>query len=117
MNYSDFAQEWIHAWNSHDLDEIMAHYDKDIDFRSPFIAKMGIDPEGKIRGKDALSAYFRIALEKYPDLHFEHYLTLEGPGSVVLYYKSVLNASAAEYMELNEQGLVTKVRAHYHFPA
>jgi len=29
-----FAQDWQDGWNSHDLDRIMAHYHKDVVFRS-----------------------------------------------------------------------------------
>lgn len=25
MNYQKFAEEWIRAWNSHDLDNIVSH--------------------------------------------------------------------------------------------
>ncbi|ATL46187.1 hypothetical protein COR50_02830 [Chitinophaga caeni] len=110
---SQFAHEWIHAWNGHDLEEIMSHYAEEIDFVSPVIQQMGIDPEGRIRSKPALNAYFEKALAKYPDLKFEFYHELRGPGSTVLYYKSINNTLSAEYMEFNASGLVTKVRAHY----
>jgi ketosteroid isomerase-like protein len=26
----DFAQDWIEAWNYHDLDRILSHYDEDV---------------------------------------------------------------------------------------
>ena len=32
-----FAEEWITAWNTHDLDRILSHYAEDIVFRSPVI--------------------------------------------------------------------------------
>jgi hypothetical protein len=38
---------------------------------------------------------------------------LIGVNSVVLYYTSINNKLSAEMMVLNEQGLVTAVRAHY----
>ena len=30
-----FAQEWVDAWNSHDLERIMSHYDDDVALTSP----------------------------------------------------------------------------------
>ncbi|WP_318345536.1 nuclear transport factor 2 family protein [Flagellimonas baculiformis] len=110
---ADFTQKWLKAWNGHNLDEIMEHYSEDIDFVSPIIQKMGIDPGGRISDKGKLRAYFSEALQKYPDLHFEFYHELTGVGSVVLYYRSVNGSLSAEYMELDGNGKVCKVRAHY----
>ncbi|NSL88902.1 nuclear transport factor 2 family protein [Chitinophaga solisilvae] len=106
------AEAWLHAWNSHNLEDIMSHYDEDIVFYSPFIVKINNDPSGCIRGKAALRAYFQRALTAYPDLHFDLYHILEGVNSVVLYYKSVQDKLSTEMMIVKE-GLVVEVRAHY----
>ncbi|MCL6218959.1 nuclear transport factor 2 family protein [Zunongwangia pacifica] len=110
---TDFAQEWLMAWNSHDLNKIMEHYSEKIDFVSPIIQQMGINAEGKISNKSDLKDYFSKALQKYPDLHFELYHELKGSHSIVLFYRSVNNSFSAEYMELNNEGKVSKVRVHY----
>lgn len=107
------AQEWLNAWNRHDMEAIMAHYAEDIVFYSPIIQKINNDPQGCIRGKAALQAYFSKALVAYPELHFELYHILEGINSVVLYYKSVGNRLSTEMMVLDEAGKVKEVRAHY----
>ena len=31
-----FAADWLAAWNAHDLDAIIEHYDEDVVFSSPF---------------------------------------------------------------------------------
>jgi ketosteroid isomerase-like protein len=110
---NNFAQAWVDAWNSHDLEAIMEHYADDVVFYSPFIQKLNNDPTGRIQGKEGLRAYFAKGLEAYPDLHFELYHVLEGIQSAVLYYKSVNNRLSAEMMVLNEAGKVVEVRAHY----
>lgn len=112
---TNFTEEWLDAWNSHDLDKIMEHYSENIDFVSPIIQQMGINAEGKISNKKDLREYFLKALQKYPDLHFEFYHELKGANSTVLFYRSVNNSFSAEYMELNNEGKVSKVRAHYKF--
>ena len=33
-----FADEWIEAWNSHDLDRILSHYSDDAELLSPVAA-------------------------------------------------------------------------------
>jgi hypothetical protein len=113
VNAKVFAQEWIEAWNSHDINAILSHYADDIQFTSPFIVKLLNDPSGTLRGKDKLRSYFEKGLPAYPDLKFELVEVLTGMDSVTLYYKSVKGLMAAEVMFLNEKGKVTRVEAHY----
>jgi hypothetical protein len=108
-----FADEWISAWNSHDIDAIMSHYADEIEFYSPVIIRLNINPEGKISNKADLKTYFLKGLSAYPDLHFNLHYVLSGLGSVVLYYESINETMSAEFMQLNDEGKVTEVRAHY----
>lgn len=82
--------------------QIMQHYVDQMDFTSPVIQQVGYSNEGKIYDKAALKAYFRLALQKYPDLHFELLQVLPGVGSVVLYYKSIQGKYSAGYMEWDQ---------------
>ena len=68
--HKHFSQEWIDAWNSHDLEKILSHYADDIVLTSPVAAKLCQDPSGIVKGKTALTAYFKKGLEVYPDLRF-----------------------------------------------
>jgi hypothetical protein len=76
----------VQAWNSHDLDEIVSHYAADVVLVSPVAMKILNDPSGMVRGKGALRAYFRRALEAFPNLEFELIDVTRGLSSVVLYY-------------------------------
>src|SRR5207302_5682697 len=66
-----FAEKWYAAWNSHDLDAILDHYADEVEMASPLVSRLTGRDDGRIVGKDALSAYFAAGLERYPDLHFE----------------------------------------------
>ncbi|MBJ6110326.1 nuclear transport factor 2 family protein [Hymenobacter sp. BT523] len=112
-----FAHDWVDSWNAHDLDRIMAHYADELDFRSPLIQQLGADASGTLHTKAALRAYFATGLARYPDLRFDLQQVLPGVQSVVLCYRSINDWPAAEYMELNAQGRVQRVRAHYAAPA
>lgn len=112
-SYADFAHEWVQAWNSLNIEDIMSHYSEDLEFSSPIIKQMGVNEQGTITDKEELKNYFSKALQKYPDLKFELHYVLSGVNSLVLYYKSINNMFAAEYMELNNEGKVTRVKAHY----
>src|SRR5262245_4255124 len=67
----ELADHWVKAWNSHDLDRIMAHYDDDVVLVSPVAVKVTGDPSGRVSGKAALRSYFERALGLYPNLRFD----------------------------------------------
>jgi hypothetical protein len=107
------ANHWVAAWNAHDLDLIMTHYEEGIELTSPVAAQLLRTPDGKVIGKASLKAYFQRALEAYPDLHFHLEDVLWGVSSVVLYYKNQNGRRTAELMELSASGKVTRVVANY----
>lgn len=75
-----FAEEWIQAWNSHDLEQILFHYVEDFEMTTPFIAKSMNEPSGTIRGKRNVGAYWAKALAQVPDFQFELLEVLLGGG-------------------------------------
>jgi ketosteroid isomerase-like protein len=80
------AEHWIVAWNAHDLDSIMAHYEDVIELTSPVAAQLLGTSDGKVVGKANVRAYFQRGLKAYPELHFRLEDVLWGVNSVVLYY-------------------------------
>ena len=108
-----FANEWIAAWNSHDLDAILSHYDENVVLTSPVAARLLNDPSGTVRGKAALRAYFRRGLEAYADLRFELLDVMSGLSSVVLCYKNQKGTKTAEFMEFGDRRKVVRVVANY----
>ena len=107
------ADHWVAAWNAHDLDLIMSHYDVAVELTSPVAAQLLGIPDGKITGKARLRAYFQRGLEAYPDLQFRLADVLCGVNSVVLYYTNQNGTRTAEFMELSPAGKVAKVVANY----
>ena len=79
-----FANEWIAAWNSHDLDRILTHYEDDFEMSSPIIPVLVGEPSGKLRGKAAIAAYWAKALQTIPNLRFELVAALAGVDSVTV---------------------------------
>jgi len=113
MDSKKFADDWIKAWNSHNLENILRHYSDDIEITTPMIRMaLGID-HGSLKGKKEVAAYWQRALEKFPDLHFELYEVTTCVNSVALYYKSVMDKNAIEVMFFDENGKVNRMFAHY----
>jgi predicted ester cyclase len=109
----NLANHWIAAWNAHDLDLIMSHYDDAIELTSPVAAQLLGTPGGKVVGKVKLRAYFQRGLEAYPELDFHLEDVLLGVNSVVLYYTNQNGTHTGEFMELSATGKVARVVAHY----
>lgn len=107
-----FAESWIAAWNSHDLERILSHYAEDFEMGSPRIAIVAGEPSGKLKGKAAIGPYWRKALELSPHLHFEHISTFVSADSIIIHYKGVRGLSA-EVLFFNDEGKVVKAAAHY----
>jgi len=107
------AEHWIAAWNAHDLDLIMTHYEDTVELTSPVAAQLLGTPDGKVLGKANLKAYFRRGLEAYPQLQFSLNDVLLGLSSVVFLYTNQRGTRTAEFMELSAVGKVVRVVANY----
>lgn len=108
-----FAQHWVLAWNSHDLDAIMAHYGPAVVLTSPVAAKLLNSASGVIEGKESLRGYFRKGLEAYPNLSFELLDVMWGLSSMILYYVNQKGTKTGEFMEFNDNRQVIRVVANY----
>jgi hypothetical protein len=109
----NLAELWVAAWNAHDLDLIISHYDDAVELTSPVAAQLLGTSDGRVTGKANLRAYFRRGLEAYPDLDFRLTDVLWGVNSVVLYYTNQKGARTAEFMEFSSAGKVARVVANY----
>jgi hypothetical protein len=108
-----FAQEWIEAWNRHDLERVLAHYADDFEMNSPYIVQIAGEPSGRLKGKTAVGVYWTKALAMMPDLHFELISTLVGINSVTLYYKGARDRLSAEVLHFGPDCKVVTAFAHY----
>ena len=107
------ANHWVAAWNAHDLDLIMTHYEDAIELISPVAAGLLGTLDGKVAGKSNLRAYFQRGLEAYPELQFRLEDVLWGINSIVLYYTNQKGTRTGEFMELSASGKVERVVANY----
>ena len=107
------AKDWVAAWNAHDLDAIMTHYDDAVELTSPVAARLLGIADGRVVGKTKLRAYFQRGLEAFPELHFRLEEVLWGLNSVVLYYTNQKGTRTAEFMEVSGAGKVVRVVANY----
>lgn len=108
-----FADEWIAAWNAHDLPRVLSHYDDAFQMASPKIVEIAGEPSGVLRGKAAVAAYWTKALAGNPELRFDLLGVFVGATGVALHYRNQVGRFAVEVFEMNDAGLVVRAAAHY----
>ena len=91
----------------------MSHYAEDVVLVSPIAARLLNDPSGRVKGRDALRAYFEKGLQAYPNLKFDLLDTMWGLSTVVLYYGNQKGTKTAECMEIDLNGKIVRVVANY----
>jgi ketosteroid isomerase-like protein len=108
-----FGREWIAAWNSRDLERVLALYAEDGEMTSDRIAALGFDASGTLRGKENLRAYWGKALGLLPDLHFTLIDTFVSPDSVVVFYQNERGKKICEYLRLDAAGKIRQGSANH----
>ncbi|MGD9656504.1 MAG: nuclear transport factor 2 family protein [Methylocystis sp.] len=108
-----FAHEWVAAFNSHDLDRILSHYADDVVLVSPLAVERLGRANGEVRGKRELRDYLARSLQPGSLLRFSLRRCYRGVASIVLEYDRHDQRQGAEFMELDAEGRVRSVVAHY----
>ena len=104
MNHSDavaFADRWLAAWNSHDIEAVLTHFTDDVVFTSPVAAQVVPDSAGVLRGKEALRSYWTTAIDRIPDLHFSLVAVYAGIDHVVINYRNHVGGLVCEVLRMS----------------
>ena len=109
-----FAQDWQDGWNSHDLNRILAHYHKDVVFRS--LKAQALVGRGELMGRHELRRYWAKALERQHDLKFQVQEVFQGYQMMTLSYRNQNNIFATETVYFNAEGLVFRAAACHRPP-
>jgi ketosteroid isomerase-like protein len=108
-----FAEEWIAAWNAHDLERILSHYADDFQMSSPLIVERMKEPSGTLRGKDAIRPYWSLGLAAQPPLRFELMHVYAAVNSIAIHYRRMTGALAVEVLIFDGRRRVVHGIAHY----
>ena len=107
------GHDWISAWNSRDLERVLALYTEDSEMTSDRIPALGLDASGTLRGMDRLRAYWGAALKRLPDLHFELIDLFVSPDSVVVLYQNERGKKICEYLRFDVEGKIRQGSANH----
>src|SRR3982751_4732986 len=67
----EVAMAWLHAFNAHDVDALVALYADDATHTSPKIRALHPDTGGKLVGRAALSKWWKDANARLPNLRYD----------------------------------------------
>lgn len=98
------GEAWITAWNSHDLERVLALYAEDAEMTSDGIVRLGFTVQGSVRGKQNLRAYWSKALALLPNLHFFPSSYFTSPDSLVVDYVNERGQRICEYLRIGQFG-------------
>ena len=107
------GREWIAAWNSRDLERVLALYAEDCEMTSDKIQALGFDSSGTLRGKAKLRMYWGKALTLLPDLQFTLIDLFVSPDSLVVFYQNERGAKICEYLRLDAEGKIAQGSANH----
>ena len=113
ISLAALGRDWIAAWNSRDLERVLALYAEDSEMTSDKIPALGFDATGTVRGKERLRAYWGTALELLPNLHFELIDVFVSPDSIVVFYQNERGAKICEYLRLDDEGKIMQGSANH----
>ena len=100
-----FSERWVGAWNAHDVESVLDHFDENVVFTSPVAAKLLPETAGVIRGKSALRDYWTQALQHIANLRFVVEGVYEGIDTIVINYRNQDGGLVSEVLRFND-GLV-----------
>ena len=93
-----FSRQWVHAWNAHDVEAVLAHFRDDVVFTSPVAAALLPDSAGRVHGKAALRTYWNLAVQRMPDLRFTVEDVYQGVDTIVITYRNQNDALVNEIL-------------------
>lgn len=113
---SDIALKWLTAFNSHDLEKLLALYHSDARHFSPKLKIRKPETNGWVSGKDALREWWQDAFERLPSLHYSVTSLTANTERVFMEYLRKVDAEpdmlVAEVLEIKE-GLIIASRVYH----
>ena len=108
-----YADQWVRAWNAHDIEAVLDHFHDDVLFTSPVAARLVPESGGVVRGKAALRDYWMTALSQQADLQFEVIGIYRGESTLVINYRNHRGQLVNEVLTFDGDGLVCEGHGTY----
>jgi ketosteroid isomerase-like protein len=107
-----FANDWVAAWNRHDIEAVLEHFSDDVEFSSPLVSLFTGNPTNRLVGKASVRTYWQLGLAHLPDLHFTLVDVLVGVDCLTMVYRGH-RGLAAEVLQFDDDTQVICGQAFY----
>ena len=67
----EFANSWLDAWNSHDIERVLEHYSDEFVMASPTARQITGSCDGVLIGKTGLRDFCTTVFQEIPTLRFD----------------------------------------------
>ena len=108
-----YADQWVRAWNAHDVEAVLDHYHDNVVFTSPVAARVVPESGGVVHGKAALRDYWSTALSQQAYLQFEVVGVNRGESTLVINYRNHRGQLVNEVLTFDGDGLVLEGHGTY----
>ena len=113
------ATRWADAWNERDIERVLGFFGDGITFTSP--TALAVVGSATVQGKDALRAYWNLAMSRIESLRFkvERVLWDEASRELAIVYIAEINGSAkrvSENLTFGDDGLVVGAEVFHGAP-
>ncbi len=108
-----FSHDWVKAWNDHDVEAVLVHFDDQVVFTSPVALELLPATNGVVRGKAALRAYWSAALTRIPELEFTVEGVYRGIDTIVINYRNQAGGLVSEVLRFTDESLVIEGHGTY----
>ena len=109
----EFANSWLVAWNSHDVDQILDYYADDLVMLSPVVNEMTGSSEGVRLDKPGLRNMCARIFQEIPELQFSLSAVAVGINSLTIHYTSSECDMVADVMKFDDRWKITKSHTYY----
>lgn len=110
------ATQWLAAFNSHNLEALLALYHDEAAHYSPKLKARRPETGGMVQGKAALHSWWRDAFERLPQLHYACTTLTAGNERIFMGYTRQTpgepDMPVAEVLEIKE-GLIVASRVYH----
>src|SRR5689334_4283147 len=110
MTPFEIAKKWLAAFNSHDLNALLALYHDEAEHFSPKLKVRKPETNGLIKGKAAMREWWKDAFERLPELAYEEIALTDNDTRVFMEYKRVVPGEedmiVAEVLEIENDLII-----------
>jgi hypothetical protein len=105
------ANNWMSAWNKHDINKLAEFYDEDCELSSPLVAELTRRSSNELKGLRNIRWYWEKLFAAMPDVSLEIISVLSGLNSIVITHIGPYNTLSAVVFYFNKNNKIIKSTA------